>query len=53
MTLNRTLWYVVVAIVAIWLIDEVVWHGGEIINLLLIVAVVIIAYNLFTGRRKI
>jgi hypothetical protein len=52
-SISRALWYVVVAIVAICAVDAVVWHGGAIIDILLVIAVVLVVYNLITGRRRV
>lgn len=53
MSISRALWYIVVAIVAICAVDAVVWHGGAIIDILLVIAVVLVVYNLITGRRRV
>jgi hypothetical protein len=51
--ISQALWYIVIAIVAICLIDAVVWHGGTIVNILLVIAVILVIYNLITGRRRV
>ncbi|HTW85495.1 MAG TPA: hypothetical protein VMD91_15605 [Candidatus Sulfotelmatobacter sp.] len=53
MSISRALWYIVIAIVAICVVDAIVWHGGEIIDVLLVIAVILVIYNLVTGRRRV
>jgi len=53
MSLANILWIVVVALVVLWLLGLVVNIGGGLIHLLLVIAVIVIAYNLLTGRRGI
>ncbi len=47
------LWIVVVILVALWLIGLVAHIAGGLIYLLLVIAIVIAAYNLLTGRRGV
>ena len=53
MSLTNILWLVVVVIVALWLIGLVAKVAGNLIHLLLIVALLVLVYNLLTGRRRI
>ncbi len=53
MPISRALWYIVVAILVIAAIQLVVWHGGEILYALVVIALIIIIYNLVTGRRRV
>ena len=53
MSLANILWLVVVVIVALWLIGLVAKVAGNLIHLLLIVALLVLVYNLLTGRRRI
>ena len=47
------LWAVVAILVVLWLIGFVVLHvSGFLIHLLLIVAVIVLLYNLFVGGRS-
>lgn len=46
------LWIVFVVIVGIWLLGLVLDVAGGFIHLLLIVAVIVLVYNLLTGRRN-
>jgi hypothetical protein len=46
------LWAVVVILVVLWLIGFLVVHiGGGLIHLLLVLAVIVLLYNLFVGAR--
>ncbi len=47
------LWTILVIIVAVWLIGLLLDFGGNLIHLLLIVALLILIYNLITGRRAV
>ena len=47
------LWTIVVVLVVLWLIGFLVVHvGGGLIHLLLVIAVIVLLYNLFVGRRR-
>ncbi|MHB8598477.1 MAG: lmo0937 family membrane protein [Ktedonobacteraceae bacterium] len=47
------LWAVVVILVILWLIGFLVVHiGGGLIHILLIIAVIVLLYNLFVGMRR-
>ena len=45
------LWLVVAVIVALWLIGLVADIAGNLIHLLLLVALAVLVYNLIAGRR--
>lgn len=47
----QILWIILVVIVAIWLIGLLAEIGGALIHLLLVVALIILVYNLVVGRR--
>jgi hypothetical protein len=47
------LWIVLVVILAVWLIGLLVDLAGNLIHLLLIVALAVLIYNLLTGRRAV
>ncbi len=51
MSLTNILWLVVVVIVALWLIGLVAEIAGNLIHLLLLVALPVLVYNLIAGRR--
>ena len=46
------LWTIVVVLVVLWLIGWLALHiGGGLIHILLIIAIIVLLYNLFVGRR--
>jgi Family of unknown function (DUF5670) len=45
------LWAIVVVLVVLWLIGLLALHIGGVIHLLLVIAVIVLLYNLFVGRR--
>lgn len=45
------LWTVFAILIALWLVGLLVDVGGSLINLLLVVAVVVLIFNLISGRR--
>jgi hypothetical protein len=47
------LWTIVVVLFILWLLGFSLSIGGGLIHLLLVVALVIIVINLFTGRRGV
>ena len=49
--LGSFLWTVVVILVVLWLLGFILNVGGPLIHLLLIVALIVLLYNLFVGRR--
>jgi hypothetical protein len=50
--LTGILWAIVVVLVVLWLIGWLALHiGGGLIHILLIIAVVVLLYNLFVSRR--
>lgn len=49
--LGSILWTIVVILVVLWLIGFLLHVGGALIHLLLIVALIVLLYNLFVGRR--
>jgi hypothetical protein len=50
--LGSILWTVVVVLVVLWLLGFILHVGGALIHLLLIVALIVLLYNLFVGRRR-
>lgn len=47
------LWTVFVIVLALWLVGFLVMHvGGGLIHLLLVVAFIVLLYNLFVGMRR-
>lgn len=49
----RILWVVFVIILALWLIGFIAEFAGGLIHLLLVVAAVILIFNLISGRRAV
>jgi hypothetical protein len=47
------LWAIFVIVIVIWLLGLIFSFGGSLIHLLLIVALIILIYNLITGRRAV
>ena len=49
--LGNLLWAVVVILVILWLLGWLAFHVGGLIHILIVVAVIVLLYNLFVGRR--
>lgn len=49
--LGSILWTIVVVLVVLWLLGLIVHIGGGLIHLLLIVALIVLIYNLITRSR--
>jgi Family of unknown function (DUF5670) len=47
------LWTVIVVLFILWLLGFSLHVGGGLIHLLLVIAVVVLVYNLLTGRRAL
>ena len=47
------LWTILVVLVVLWLLGFVSHVGGNLIHILLVVAVIVLIYNLVIGRRSI
>jgi hypothetical protein len=47
------LWTIFVILVVLWLLGFSFHIGGALIHLLLVIAVVVLIYNLIAGRRRI
>ena len=47
------LWTILVILLVLWLLGFIGHIGGNLIHLLLVVAVIVLIYNLVTGRRSI
>jgi hypothetical protein len=45
------LWTIIVILVVLWLLGFTLHVGGGLIHILLVVAVIVLIYNLITGRR--
>ena len=53
MSLANILWAVLVILVVLWLVGFIGNIGGGLIHLLLVVAVIILIYNLLVGRSAV
>ena len=51
--MSQILWIVMVIIIAFWLIGFLANIAGNAIHILLVVALVVLAYNLISGRREV
>ena len=49
--LGSILWAVVVILFVLWLIGFVAHFAGGLIHILLVIAILVLLYNLFVGRR--
>ena len=47
------LWTIMVVLLILWLLGFGLHIGGGLIHLLLVVAVVVLIFNLVTGRRRV
>jgi hypothetical protein len=53
LTMVGILWFILAVVLAIWLVGLLANFAGNIIHVLLIVALAILIYNLLTGRRTV
>jgi hypothetical protein len=51
MSLSNVLWAVIVLLVVLWLFGWLVGNLGSFVHLILVLAVIVLLYNLFTGTR--
>ena len=51
MSLSNILWVVVAVVVVLWLLGLVGGFGGNLIHALLVIALIVIVFNLISGRR--
>jgi hypothetical protein len=47
------LWTIFVVLVILWLLGFTLHVGGGLIHILLVIALIVLVYNLITGRRGI
>ena len=47
------LWTIIVVLVILWLLGFSLHIGGSLIHLLLVLAVIVLIFNLLTGRRGV
>lgn len=52
MSLSNILWAVVVILVILWLLGWLVGNIGPLIHIVLVIAVIVLLYNLFVGMRR-
>ncbi|MGH7707089.1 MAG: lmo0937 family membrane protein [Vulcanimicrobiaceae bacterium] len=45
-----TIWTIIVVLFALWLIGLLAHIGGGLVYILLVIAVILVVYNLLTGR---
>ena len=48
--MSGIIWGIVVVLFVLWLLGFTVMHVGGIIHILIVIAVVLLVYNLITGR---
>ncbi len=53
MIMGNIVWTIIVILFVIWLIGLLGHIGGALINLLLVVVVIGVIYNLMTGRKAV
>jgi hypothetical protein len=46
------LWTIIVVLLILWLLGFIGGIGGSLVHILLVVALIILAYNLLSGRRS-
>jgi hypothetical protein len=46
------LWTIIVVLFVLWLLGFTIHIGGSLIHLLLVIAVILIVYNLIAGRAR-
>ena len=47
------LWTVLVILLVLWLLGFLTQVGGNLIHLLLVIAVIVLVFNFVTGRRSV
>lgn len=47
------IWWIIAIVLIFWLIGLIGSIGGSLIHLLLVVALILLIYNLVTGRRAV
>jgi hypothetical protein len=52
-SLANLLWTILVIVLILWLLGFLLNVGGGLIHILLVIAVIILIYNLLTGRRTL
>lgn len=49
--MSSLLWFIIVVLVVLWALGYFVVHLGSLLHLLLLIALIVLVYNLVTGRR--
>ncbi len=49
--MGKILWFIIVALIAFWLIGFLLKIGGGLIHMVLVIAGIIFIFQLITGRR--
>jgi len=44
------LWLIIVILFIFWILGFAVWHLGAIIHLVIVIAIILLIWNLLTGR---
>ncbi len=52
-SLVNILWTIAVILIVLWLLGFLFNFAGGLIHILLVIAIIVIAYNLITGRRAV
>lgn len=52
-SLANILWIVAVVLIVLWLLGFVLNFAGGLIHILLVIALIVIVYNLLVGRRAV
>ena len=47
------LWAIIVVLLILWLLGFTIFHLGALIHILLVVALIVLLFRLFTGRSAI
>jgi uncharacterized protein DUF5670 len=51
--MGNLLWIIIVVLVILWLGGFAMNIGGSLIHLLLVIAVIVLLFQIFTGRRSV
>ena len=51
--MGNLLWLIIVILVIMWLAGTLVLHVGPLIHLLIVIAVIVLIFQLITGRRAL
>jgi len=51
--MGNLLWLIIVVLVIAWLAGFTLFHVGPLIHLLIVIAVIVLIFQLITGRRAV